>query len=188
MNQHNNSEFKKFCNDNKIACDFDNCDITNFKEFNFIIEPFLKKPFSLMLLGDPGIGKTHLMLALLKEYLDNRKYPRYMFRYFEASVLDDKIDADYKCYGNANYLIQSICEDHFLFIDDFGIEKSKEKAERNYFKIFNDRLVMKKPTVITTNLGEQEILNIYGARISSRLKLCHKLVMTGEDKRKPPQL
>jgi len=182
------TNYIKFCSDNDIPkCYFD-CNVTNITNNITIFNAFIKKPFPLMIFGEPGTGKTYFMLSLLKELLDTKKYPRHMFRYFNAVVLDERIDSEIKSYNSANNFIKGLCEDHFLFIDDFGIEKSKERAERNYYTLLDNRLANCKATVITTNLKEDEILNIYGARIHSRLKQSHILHFKGEDKRKPFQL
>lgn len=180
--------FLKYCQDTKIPkCYFD-CNIKNLKSLQPIAEKFLETSFPLMLYGEPGTGKTYFMLCLIREILETQGYKRDYFRFISAMDLDDRITYDFKTFGSAKYFIEQLIDEHFLFIDDFGIEKSKDQAERNYYQVLDNRLGNQKTTLISTNLKEEEVLNIYGARIHSRLKQCITLHFKGEDYRKPPQL
>lgn len=180
--------FLRFCQDNKIAKCYHDCSLKNLKALQPIAEKFIDQAFPLKLYGDPGTGKTYFMLTLVKELLENKRIHRGMLRFINAMDLDDRVDEEFKRCGAAHYFIQSLKDDYYLFIDDFGIEKSKDRAERNYYSLLDDRLANQKPTIISTNLKEEEVLNIYGARIHSRLKQCITLHIKGEDQRKPPQI
>lgn len=155
---------------------------TDFKKLLF---QFLKEPTSLILQGDPGRGKTFFMYALISELFALRKMPMHWLRYFNADSLDRRIDDEMAKYKSATYFLQGLVETPFLFIDDFGIEGSKEKAERNYYYLLDKRLANDEVTVLSTNLEDGEILQIFGSRIDSRLKQCVKLVFDGPDLRKP---
>lgn len=185
----NNVPYSRFCQDNKIAKCYHDVNIKNLKPLERgIAIKFLTSAFPLKLTGEPGTGKTYFMMALIRELLENKRIHRGMLRFINAMDLDERVDEEFKKYGVATYFIQCLKEDYFLFIDDFGIERSKERAERNYYSLLDDRLANQKPTVISTNLNEEEILNNYGARIHSRLKQCIGLQILGPDNRKPPQI
>lgn len=181
-------EFLRFCQDNRVAKCYHDVSLKNLKTLELHAIKFLTRPFSIKLYGDPGTGKTYFMLALIRDLLENKRLPRSMIRFITAMELDDRVDEEFKKCGSASYFLQSLKDDAYLFVDDFGIEKSKDRAERNYYSLLDDRLANGKPTVITTNLKEEEILAIYGARIHSRLKQCITVHIKGEDQRKPPQI
>ena len=103
-------------------------------------------------------------------------------RFINALILDEKVEEEAKRFGTAHHFVDNLCDNRFLFIDDFGIEKSRDRAERNYYHLLDKRLNNKQPTIISTNLKEEEILAVYGTRIESRLKMCRKIVFTGEDR------
>lgn len=180
--------FQRFCQDNRIPKCYYNCKIDDLTTLKPIAEKFLELQFPMMLYGEPGVGKTYTMLALIRELLESRHYPRSSLRFINAAELDDGVEKEMIRYKSSTHFIQSLQDDHFLFIDDFGIERSKESAERNYYKLLDYRLANQKPTVISTNLKESEVLSIFGARIHSRLKQCINLHITDEDQRKPPEI
>lgn len=184
----NHYSFSSFCQDNKVAKCYHDCNVKNLKSLHPVAESFLEKGFPLMLYGDPGTGKTHFMMTIVRELLDTHRIHRANLKFINAMDLDEKVDAEVKKYGSASYFINNLKDDFFLLIDDFGVEKSRERAERNYYSLFDDRLANQKPTIISTNLKEEEVLNIYGARIHSRLKQCVTLNVKGEDQRKPPKI
>lgn len=172
----------EFCQHNKVPAIYHSCSVSDLKQHKQHVATFLMRPFSMILIGETGRGKSYYMYCLIKGLLE-KGYPRWDVRLIPALQLDDRVDEDYKKYGSARYFLDCLCDDRFLFIDDFGIERSRERAERNYYHLLDNRLANKKPTVITTNLLEEEILSIYGARIDSRLKQAMKLVFVGEDLR-----
>jgi len=134
---------------------------------------------SLLLSGNTGLGKTYLMYALAREMFKHLELGG--IRWFKSKSLDDQIIENLKMYGSASYLIQQMQEIPFLFLDDFGIERPTERAERDYYEIIDERVAWERPTIISTNLSDSQIKGIYGARILSRLKEFLWIYFEGED-------
>lgn len=180
--------FESFCQSNKIGSNYFDCNINNIKDLQLAAALFFKKPHSIILYGEPGSGKTYFILAIIRHLLEEMKvHPGYI-RFLNALDLDDKVEEYIQQNGSAKYFIDGLKEIYYLFIDDFGIEKSKDRAERNYYALLDSRLSNNMPTIISSNLSEAEILAIYGARIHSRLKQCITLHLTGDDHRKQPNI
>ncbi len=177
----------QFCEINYIPPHLFSCSIENLKQFQEEAFGFLEKPYSMLLMGDCGRGKTYFLLALIHGLLEIKKLPLHLFRFFNASDLEERVDQEIQLYRSATYFLNTLRDVRFLFIDDFGVEKTRERAERNYYKITDTRLGEDKPTVFSTNLTDEEILNTYGARINSRLGNCTRLNFTGPDFRNPSQ-
>ena len=126
---------------------------------------------SLLLMGGTGLGKTHLSTALAKTVLD----AGYDVRYTEAVTLvgdfemarfgnsgsagDMGVTADTARYFNCDLLI----------IDDLGTEVSNQFTVSSLYNVINTRLSMRRPTVISTNLMQDELRRRYWDRITSRL-------------------
>lgn len=71
-----------------------------------------------------------------------------------------------------------------LCIDDLGAEYTTEAATYQIVNLLEERMSWSRPTVITTNLTDQELLQRYGQRFVSRIhENFFKLVYTGEDMR-----
>jgi DNA replication protein DnaC len=169
----------------KVAIDKLNIYNTSCTDFQLSAIEFMSKPKSLILQGDPGRGKTFFMLTLIKELFKTKNRPLHEVRFINASDLDEKVSDEIKKFNTASYYLNTLIDVPFLFLDDFGVEGSREKAERNYYTILDKRLANYRPTVISTNLTDTEILKTFGSRIDSRLKQCVKLVFENEDLRKP---
>ncbi len=185
--------WKDFCENNKIPKSYHDCKLSYLVvpinsqglDFSKIGFDFIRSPTSLILQGDPGRGKSHFMFCLIHALLEVRRCHISQVRFFNAEDLDNRISDEIKKFGSPSYFLNGLLDPTFLFIDDFGVEGSKERAERNYYTILDKRLANDLTTILSTNLNDSEILSIFGSRIDSRLKQCVKLVFDGPDLRKP---
>lgn len=147
---------------------------------------WIKKPISLLLQGPPGRGKTHFMHALIRGILETNDISA--IRFIRSKQLDDRLLKEFREYGTSQDIIKTISDVQFLFLDDFGMERSTERTERDYYDIFDQRVANDRVTVISTNLTEQQILDFYGGRIESRLRESALLEFKGCDLRTSPKL
>ena len=136
---------------------------------------------SLILSGDVGRGKTYFMWALMRGLIS--KMGILAARFFRSKNIDDRLLKEVREYGSAQHFLQTLKEIPFLFLDDFGVERSGERSEREYFEIIDDRVAWERPMIISTNMNDEEILACYGSRIHSRLKVCVGIDFEGPDLR-----
>lgn len=147
----------------------------------------------LFLLGPPGVGKTHLAVAFLKDivrrlsargvFYDTRELLRVIrqtydpvVRASESDVLHPVIDAD------------------VLVLDDLGAEKTSEWVDETLNLIVNSRYSEKRLTVFTSNYEDKpdpsdpdSLLCRIGYRMRSRLhEMCEFLDLDGADYRELP--
>lgn len=105
---------------------------------------------ALVLAGDVGCGKTHLVDAIAG------LYGRWRISYYGETELMKYIQASYDQPGqNENSAIRSLFRPELLIIDDLGTYQTKNTdwLDNIYGRIFNDYLTVKgKPLLITTNL------------------------------------
>ena len=148
-------------------------------------EEWLKKPFHLMLSGRAGSGKTHAAVELLEEYAKTSTSDQYLgcyLGYLSMVTLEDKLDEALREYRRIDSAIEGMKWRSIVVLDDFGTERKSEFMEKAIWRILEERF--DKPTVITTNLSPQEILEKYGTRIHSRLQTFKKVLFKGPDLRK----
>lgn len=185
--------WKKFCELYKVPEIYQNVQLEEIKNVTTNVGKSLKlgilkyveSPFSLILQGDTGRGKTQFMYTLIRTLIDVKGFGLEYFRMINALDIDQHISDQIKLCGSASYFLESLAEVPFLFIDDLGVEGSKERAERNYYSIFDKRLSNKMPTILSTNMNDKEILTSFGSRIESRFKQCIKIIFEGPDLRSP---
>lgn len=127
------------------------------------VKRFDKTCVNILMLGQPGCGKTFLSCAIGTELIKNGKFVLYtpvqeMINDFET-VKFGKGEADIDIYEQCDLLI----------IDDFGSEFKTSFAENVIYNVINNRLNMKKPIIISTNLTQDELEENYHERIVSRI-------------------
>ena len=122
---------------------------------------------SILLMGATGLGKTHLSSAIAREIIEKGNDVFYtgaidLFSQFEIQR--------FKSYNNEpNELIERYFECDLLIIDDLGTEMINQFSVSTLYNLLNDRLSRKKPTIVSTNLSQDDINKKYTDRITSRL-------------------
>ncbi len=120
----------------------------------------------ILLTGTAGVGKTFLSNCIAKELMDSGKSVIYL----SAVELFDTLQ-QYK-FGKDELSIEKkhlldTCD--LLIIDDLGTELSNAFTNSELFNCLNERLLQKKPCIISTNLDFDSFGERYSERISSRI-------------------
>lgn len=115
--------------------------------------------YNIVLIGDTGVGKSHLAYAALKALSDHTKK---IGLFINVVDLLAKIKEDFSL--ESEY-IKRISEAEWLVLDDLGTEKVTEWSSGILYSILNKRT----KTIITTNLSPRDIMGTYGKRVYSRV-------------------
>lgn len=144
-----------------------------------VIKNIRKERKGIYLYGDCGTGKTHTAYAILKEC--SKKMIK--ARLYNSTEILDKLKQDFS--ENTQRHFNSLNEyAGLLIIDDIGAEKATDWVLETYYKIINNRYEKQYPTVFTTNLSLDDLVEIYGDRIPSRIgEMCKVIELKGEDRR-----
>lgn len=131
---------------------------------------------SLLLMGDAGLGKTHLALAIAGKVLDRG----YDVVYVSAQQAFAAIDAGHEA---GEPWLDAMLEADLLILDDLGTEYVVPHTISVLYQIVNTRLCAKRPTIYTTNIVTQQLMNVrYTEKVASRLLGgCEILQFFGED-------
>jgi len=117
----------------------------------------------LTLIGGTGIGKTHLAIAAMWEWLEQGKGTA---RYWQTARFLNALKFSFKDdHGDTERLLLDAENCGLLLLDDLGVQKGTEWAGETLDEMVNERYLNARPTIFTTNLGLAE----HPARIADRL-------------------
>lgn len=131
---------------------------------------FSSESSSLLMLGQTGLGKTHLSLAIASVVTSNG----FGVVYTPVQKLIDKLEAtkfSYAPEAKEQYArdLESVLSCDLLVLDDLGAEFLTQFSSSALYNIVNTRLVEARPSIISTNLEPAEIESKYSPRMLSRL-------------------
>jgi DNA replication protein DnaC len=146
----------------------------------------------LFFVGDPGVGKTHLAVAILRQVILTRG-ARGIF--YDTRDLLKLIRSTYNNEVKATELdvLKPVMNADLLVLDDLGAEKTSEWVEETLNLIVNTRYNERRTTIFTsnypdlppdTNPGVVTLHDRIGFRMRSRLhEMCDFLDLEGADYR-----
>lgn len=134
---------------------------------------------NLLFVGGTGLGKTFLSACIARAVADRG----YSVVYETASHLFSKLEqAKFNPSEEARREAARFTECDLLILDDLGTEMPGQFITAALYSLLNDRILMGKPMVISTNLNVDEMSRRYSPQIASRLHGgFQRLTFVGED-------
>ncbi len=126
-------------------------------------ENFSDKSGNLLFTGGTGVGKTFLSSAVARHVIDQG-----------FSVVYDSISniiADFEAvkFNKENRNLDKYDSCDLLIIDDLGTEMVTQFTESVVYTLINNRINMRKPMIVSTNIDADRINEMYSQSIVSRL-------------------
>ena len=136
-------------------------------------------PKSLLLLGDAGLGKTHLALSIANEVLARG----YDVVYASAPSVLKQVEREQFEEGRDTTTLDSLKRCELLVLDDLGAEYINSFIVSVLYDLINTRMVANRPTIYTTNITNEDQISIrYTEKVASRLLgSCTVLPFFGDD-------
>ncbi len=183
---------------------YQHCTLANFTVYNESLEravaharrladDFPAGSRGLFLEGPPGVGKTHVAVAALKQviqttaarglFYDIRDLLRVIRSTYDPSIRTTELE-----------VLRPVMHADLLVLDDMGAEKTSEWVEETMNLIVNTRYNERRLTIFTSNYPDipddtepNSLLFRIGARMRSRLhEMCEFVAMDGADYRELP--
>lgn len=153
----------------------------------------------IVLSGNVGCGKTHLLAAIMNKLIDNLEVHEVYADKFAEDENAYRLTSPYLFLSSINLLdgirktyndpdapdIVSKCKQvNVLFIDDIGAEKPNEWVREQIFSIIDERYNQFRPTLFTTNLTAMELQDKLGARTVDRIRdMCDFITIAAKSHR-----
>lgn len=190
--------------DANIPRRYQHCTLDNFLAYNESLEravamarkladAFPAAGVGLFLEGQPGVGKTHLAVAVLRQviettgarglFYDTRELLRLIRSTYDPSIRTTEIE-----------VLRPVLTADLLVLDDLGAEKTSEWVDETMNLIVNTRYSERRLTLFTSNYPDipdetepNSLLFRIGARMRSRLhEMCEFVVLDAADYRERP--
>ncbi|MCL2456214.1 MAG: ATP-binding protein [Defluviitaleaceae bacterium] len=131
------------------------------------VEKFDEVFQNLLLYGEAGLGKTFVSHCIAKDLLDAGKTVLYLTVPRLCKVIEDaRFHRD--SLAAPDEMLDAVDSVDLLVLDDLGAEISTLVTSAALFDIINQRLLVRKSTVISTNLSSNALAAQYSERIVSR--------------------
>ncbi len=195
----------KLLQDARIPRRYEHCDLDHFvtygnesleqavKQARWIVAHYFETTRGMFLLGQPGVGKTHLAVAVLKGIITQH---RAHGLFYDLSQLLRVIRSTYnpQVRASESEVLQPVMQADLLVLDDLGREKTSEWVEETLNLIVNTRYNERRLTLFTSNydisedVTDPDSLQVrVGFRMYSRLhEMCEFLHLNGADYRELP--
>ena len=151
----------------------------NFKVCRTYALTFAPSSGNLLFVGGTGLGKTFLSACIARAVADRGC----SVVYESAGHLFSKLEqAKFSPSEETRREAAKFTDCDLLIIDDLGTEMPGQFVTAALYSLVNDRLLMGKPMVISTNLNVEEMSRRYSPQIASRLHgSFQRLTFLGED-------
>ena len=151
----------------------------NFKVCRTYALTFTPNAGNLLFVGGTGLGKTFLSACIARAVADRG----YSVVYETSNHLFSKLEqAKFNPTEESRREAAKFIDCDLLIIDDLGTEMPGQFVTAALYSLLNDRILMNKPMVISTNLNVDEMARRYSPQIASRIHGGFKgLAFLGED-------
>ena len=149
---------------------------------------FVQRGDNIVLIGEPGTGKTGLAIGLMRKAL----IQGYRGRFYKVQELLDEVYASLADRSNSR-LLKRLSNFDVLLLDELGYLTLNQEQMNMFFRLMDERYTRGKATIITTNLVYEKWYDILEPKsmvdaLLDRLQhRCVTINIEGESLRRPAE-
>jgi len=128
----------------------------------------LAKGTSCVFVGKPGTGKTHLAVGIALHIMREGRTVRYATVQRAVRRIKDTWHRESK--ERESDALRSMTEVDFLILDEIGVQFGSDFEKNLLFEVLNARYENRRPSVILSNLNQQEVQGYLGERVVDRIR------------------
>jgi len=176
--------FQNFCTDGKpqVILDAYECALEYYQDFEIVRS---ERRNSIALLGQPGVGKTHLLTAIANNLIQRKQVPVLYFPYVEGfnDLKDD--------FNQLEEKLERMKKVDVLFIDDLFKPTGRDRKPRatewqieQMYAVINHRYLNYQPIMISSELTVDELVDIDEALGTRIYEMCQDFCVVIKGDRK----
>lgn len=148
-------------------------------QFPETIREQVKERDSYLILGSPGVGKTHLAAALVRRDIEAGQTD---IQWTRATRFILELNEAVQGHGQEMRVIAKYEAAQLLVLNDVGAEAGTDRAAAVIYDLIDARVEAMRPTILTTNLTLTDMA-ARDPRLASRVAGFRRVKLSGPDRR-----
>ena len=137
----------------------------------------------LLLMGQPGNGKTSLAAAILHHTVEQTR-GRCSVQYWNVPRGLSRLRASFEETSSERVSVLDLLHHRLVVLDDLGKQRMTDWVQEQFYQLIDGLWAEERPVVVTTNLTPTELQEVLDEAVVSRLiGMCHRVSLQGKDLR-----
>jgi DNA replication protein DnaC len=128
----------------------------------------IKTGRSLLFIGKPGTGKTHLAVGIGMHLLGKRR--PVLFTTVQRAIRRVRDTWSRGSHETESQAVATLVQPDLLILDEVGVQSGSDFEKHLLFDILNERYEERRPTLLLSNLERDEVRAYLGERVFDRLR------------------